>query len=153
MAARAGAAVDHGVVAHCWSVLWDLVRGAAQVRQPTPAELARRYAELLAENIGQPGFRELMIAVHDLDAKRDLVFALVAEARRRDLVRRPTTDDADARRAEVLDLSGVARDHLADAVGGVTDGAACHRLASHSLRERQLLARRDASALRSAWQR
>ena len=46
------------VSARCWSVLWDLVRGAAHVRQPDSPELARRYAELLAENVGQPGFRE-----------------------------------------------------------------------------------------------
>ena len=92
------------------------IRGAAQLRQPAPADLARRYAELLAENLGQPGFRELVIAVHDLDARRDLIFALVAEPRRRDLVRRATTADAEARRAEVVDLAGVGRDHLADAI-------------------------------------
>ena len=86
--------------------MWDLVRGATQLKQPAPAELGRRYAELLSENLGQPGFRELLIAVHDVDAHRDLVFALVGEARRRDLVRRPTTAHADARRAEVFDLAG-----------------------------------------------
>ena len=58
--------------------MWDLVRGAAQLKQPTPAELGRRYTELLTENLGQPGFRELLITVHDADAHRDLVFALVA---------------------------------------------------------------------------
>jgi hypothetical protein len=101
---------------HCWGALWDLLRGAAALKQPVPAELARRYVELLAENIGQPGFRELIVAVHDLDAHRDLVFALVAESRRRGLIRRASTVAADARRAEVLDLSGVARGHLADAI-------------------------------------
>ena len=100
----------------CWRVMWDLVRGAAVLQQPPPAELGRRYAELLADNLGQPGFRELLIAVHDTDAHRDLIFALVAENRRRDLVRRPTTGAADTRRAEVFDLAGVARDHLPDAV-------------------------------------
>ena len=101
---------------HCWRTMWDLVRGAAQLKQPTPTELGRRYAELLVDNLGQPGFRELLIAVHDLDAHRDLVFALVAEPRRRDLIRRPTIEAADARRAEVFDLSGVGREYLADAV-------------------------------------
>jgi hypothetical protein len=100
----------------CWRVMWDLVRGAAALQQPPPAELGRRYAELLAENLGQPGFRELLVTVHDADAHRDLIFALVAEGRRRDLVRRPTTQAAEARRAEVFDLAGVARDHLPDAV-------------------------------------
>lgn len=104
------------IVAHCWRVVWDLVRGAAQLKQPPPTELGRRYTELLTENIGQPGFRELIIVAHDVDAGRDLVFALVAESRRRDLVRRARTDDAEARRAEVIDLSGLGREHLADAV-------------------------------------
>jgi hypothetical protein len=44
------------------------------------------------------------------------VFALVAEPRRRDLLRRVSTAAAEARRAEVLDLSGPGRSHLADAV-------------------------------------
>jgi hypothetical protein len=104
------------IIDHCWRVMWDLVRGAAQLSQPKPAELARRYTELVSDNLGQPGFRELVIAVHDVDARRDLVFALVSESRRRGLVRRSTTEAADARRAEVFDLAGVARDHLADAV-------------------------------------
>jgi hypothetical protein len=103
-------------IAHCWRVLWDLLGGAAQVKQPAPRELAQRYIELLAENIGQPGFRELVIVAHDLDVHRDLVFALVAEPRRRDLIHRPSTAAADARRAEVIDLSGLGRAHLADAI-------------------------------------
>jgi hypothetical protein len=101
---------------HCWRAMWDLVRGATQLKAPTPAELGRRYAEMLAENIGQPGFRELIVTVHDADAHRDLLFALVGEDRRRDLIRRSTTDAAETRRAEVFDLAGVARDHLPDAV-------------------------------------
>jgi hypothetical protein len=103
-------------IEHCWRVVWDLVRGAAHLKPPAPSELGRRYTELLAENIGQPGFRELIIVAHDVDAGRDVVFALVAESRRRGLIRRATTDEAESRRAEVLDLSGLARDHLADAV-------------------------------------
>jgi hypothetical protein len=103
-------------IARTWSALWDLVRGAAHVRLPSRVELARRYTELLADNLGQPGFRELLLVAHDVDAGRDLLFAMVAEARRRDLVRRPLTADAEARRAEVFDLAGVSRDHLADAL-------------------------------------
>jgi len=41
---------------------WDLVRGATPLRQPPPEELGRRYVEMLAENLGQPGFRELLLA-------------------------------------------------------------------------------------------
>jgi hypothetical protein len=98
--------------------MWDLVRGAARLKQPPPADLARRYTAMLAENLDQPGFRELLLIVHDIDAHRDLVFALVGETRRRDLIKRATTVAAEARRAEVFDLSGVGRDHLADAVAG-----------------------------------
>jgi patatin-like phospholipase len=104
------------VRARCWSSLWDLIRGAAQLRQPDPEDLARRYTELLVENIGQPGFRELLIAAHDLDSRRDLVFALVAESRRRDLVRRATSAETENRRAEVIDLAGAGRAHVADAI-------------------------------------
>jgi hypothetical protein len=107
----ASAAADH-----TWRVVWDMLRGAAQLRQPPAAELARRYVDVVAENAGQPGFRELLIAVHDVDARRDLLFALVGDERRRDLFRRRTTQAAEARRAEVFDLAGTGRDYLADAV-------------------------------------
>jgi hypothetical protein len=101
---------------HCWRVVWDLVRGAAQLKAPPAGELGRRYTDLLTENLGQPGFRELLIVAHDVDAGHDLVFALVAEPRRRDLLRRARTDEAQARQAEVVDLAGGGREHLADAI-------------------------------------
>lgn len=100
----------------CWDVLWASMRGATQLKQPSPAELGRRCTEMLADNLGQPGFKELLLVVHDVDARRDLLFALVAEGRRRDLVKRQTIREAETRRAELFDLSGVGRDHLADAV-------------------------------------
>src|SRR5204862_8221839 len=50
--------------------LWALVRGASAVPTPSPDELGRRYVELLADNFGQPGFREVLIGVHDLTARR-----------------------------------------------------------------------------------
>ena len=106
------------ITEHCWRVLWDLLRGAAHLKQPPPADLLRRYTELLADNLGQPGFRELLVVVHDVDAHRDLIFALVPDSRRRDLIKRPTSDAADARRAEVFDLRGVGREYLPDAVAG-----------------------------------
>jgi len=103
-------------VDHCWRMLWELVRGATPLKQPTRADLARRYGEMLADNLGQPGFRELMLVAHDADAGCDLVFALVAESRRRDLLRRVKSEDGERRRAEVIDLVGAGRDHLVDAV-------------------------------------
>jgi hypothetical protein len=105
-------------VEQCWRTMWDLLRGAAQLKEPTPPELSRRFTELVAENLGQPGFREMVLAVHDLDANRDLVFTLVAQSRRRDLLRRATIEETDERRAGVFDLSGVAREYLPDVVAG-----------------------------------
>jgi hypothetical protein len=104
------------VAEHTWRVMWDLIRGAAALNAPARADLVRRYTEMLAENLGQPGFRELLLVVHDIDAQRDLVYALVNETNSRLLIRRPTSQAAEARRAEVINLSGVARDQLADAV-------------------------------------
>jgi len=104
------------VLERAWTAIRDLVQGGGAVNQLSPADLSGRYVDMLTENLGQPGFRELVIAAHDLDARRDLVFALVEEPRRRTLVRRATTADANVRRAEVVDLSGAGRAHLADAV-------------------------------------
>jgi Patatin-like phospholipase len=100
----------------CWRVLWQRLGGAAGLRQPPPSELGRRYVDLLSENLDQPGFRELVVAVHDLDARRDVVFAVVRQDRRISLVRRSTTREAEDRRAEVFDLAGLGAGLLADAL-------------------------------------
>jgi len=106
------------IVLHCWRVMWDLVRGAAPLGQPVPSELGRRYVEMLSDNLGQPGFRELVILVHDVDAHRDLVFTLVGAARRRDLVQGASNSETEARGGIVQDLGGLAASHLPDAVAG-----------------------------------
>ena len=98
--------------------LWDLLRGGARVTQPPRADLSRRYAELLADNLGQPGFRELLIVAHDLDARQDLVFALLGRDWRRPFFLRRQTTGLDRRSAEAVDLAGAARDHVLDAVAG-----------------------------------
>jgi hypothetical protein len=108
----AGPLVDRAV-----GELWTLIRGAAPLAAPAPAELARRYLELLAENLGQPGFRELLVTVHDLDSRRDLVFALLAGSPRARFFTRPGPA-ASNRLAEAFDLAGVARDHAVDALAG-----------------------------------
>ncbi|HEX6975024.1 MAG TPA: hypothetical protein VF147_11510 [Vicinamibacterales bacterium] len=104
------------VVERSMAELWNLIRGAAPLSAPHPAELAKKYVELLAENLGQPGFRELLVTVHDMDARRDLVFALLAPAHRQRFFGRPGAPDAAARYVEAFDLSGVARDHAIDAL-------------------------------------
>jgi Patatin-like phospholipase len=101
--------------------LWRLVGGAAGARRPQPLALSRAYVELLRENLGQPGFRELLLTVHDLDMRRDLVFAMVGERYRREFFRANTGPGGDRRLAEGFDLAGVSRDHLVNAVlAGVT---------------------------------
>ena len=96
--------------------LWNLVRGAAPVAAPAPKDLARRYVELLNDNLGQPGFRELLIGSHDMDARRDVVFALLAPAYRPRFFGRPGTPESAGRYLEAFDLSGTSRDHVFDAL-------------------------------------
>jgi hypothetical protein len=98
--------------------LWNLLRGGAAVRQPDRSDLGRRVAELLTDNLGQPGFRELLLVTHDLDARRDLVFALLGPEHRRNFFLRKPVLTGDRRSAEAFDLAGVARDHTLHAVAG-----------------------------------
>ena len=92
---------------------------------PTRAELARSIRRALQENLGQPGFRELLVTVHDLDAWRDLVFALLG--------RRIAGDSSRARWRprcppfRGVRSGGVARDHLGDALVAALFGAARDR--------------------------
>ena len=51
----AGGAVRAGLTA-----LWHILRGGATLGVPDARDLGRRYADLLAEHIGHPGFRELI---------------------------------------------------------------------------------------------
>jgi hypothetical protein len=107
--------------------LWDLLKGGAPLKTPGAADLSRRFSELLTENLGQPGFSELLLTVHDIDARRDLVFGLIREPFRRTLF--PPPSGSGVRRAEAFDLAGLARDHLVDViraalnVPGLTDPA------------------------------
>jgi hypothetical protein len=92
---------------------WSVMRGATRIARPEADDLGRRYAELLGENLTQPGYRELLIAAHDLETRRDLIFALLREdARPRFFGDGPD----DQRRAEVVDLSGQGGRHVVDAI-------------------------------------
>jgi hypothetical protein len=103
------------LVERCASELWGLIRGAAPLAAPDHRELARKYVELLSENLGQPGFRELLLTVHDMDARRDAVFALLGPAHRARFFSRGLQEPG-ARQLEAFDLAGVPRDHLIDAL-------------------------------------
>lgn len=115
-------AIDHFVTG-----VWDLLKGGASVKAPAASDLSRRYSELLNDSLGQPGFSELLLTAHDLDARRDLVFGLVREPYRRALF--PPPGAAGPRRAEAFDLAGLARDHLVDvlraslSIAGLTEPA------------------------------
>jgi hypothetical protein len=95
---------------------WEFIHGATPLPQPAAAELSRRYGELLTENLGQPGYRELILAAHDLETRRDLVFALInAEGRPRFFGVHSGAVEG-GRRAELVDLAGTGRDHVMDAI-------------------------------------
>src|SRR5262249_27333537 len=90
---------------------------------PPRPDLGRRYVDLLAENLGQPGFRELLIVAHDIDARHDLTFALLADAHRPRLFSRPAGEGP--RPAEPIHLAGQGRDHLVDALA-IAGGGRAH---------------------------
>jgi hypothetical protein len=88
--------------------LWRLVRGASSEPRPALAEVGRRYVDVLADNFGQPGFHEVLVAVHDLDARQDLVGAVLAAPARGEFeVRRP---GGPPREGETVDFTGPLRE-------------------------------------------
>ncbi len=96
--------------------LWNLIRGAAAIAPPGRQDLGRRYVELLSENLGQPGFRELLLVAHDMDARRDMLFALLAAPYRQRFFSQPARAADGGRGAEAFDLTGVGREHVMDAL-------------------------------------
>jgi hypothetical protein len=107
-----------GAVTLFLSGLWRLVGGMRGGRLPAAAAFNKAYTEMLADNLGQPAFRELMLVVHDIDLRRDLVFAFVADRYRREYFRRRPGPAGERRAAEVHDLSAIGRDHFFDALAG-----------------------------------
>jgi hypothetical protein len=119
-----GAPLDVDPARHAFTrALWQLIRGASPTAHPGSSELGRRYAEVLAENLGQPGFREVMLVVTDLDARLDLVAALLGEPQQREFVApRPGHE----RGAEIVDLAGTGRELVVDLLAGaLTPPMAC----------------------------
>ena len=95
--------------------LWRLLSGGGGDGRPSNLVFSRRYAEVLQESIGQPGFRELIVLATDLDSRSDIVAALLREPYRRDFFGRVPGRE---RLAEGLDLAGTGRDHLIDLAAG-----------------------------------
>jgi hypothetical protein len=98
------------------SGFWAVIHGATPLPQPPPAELSRRYSEILADNLGQPGYRELILAAHDLETRRDLVFGLMTQDNRARFFGAHSGAIDPGRRAELIDLAGTGRDHVMDAI-------------------------------------
>ena len=98
--------------------LGQLIGGATSLARPPLEDLGRAYSELLTENLGQPGFRELIVTVHDVDARRDLIFALLTEPHRRRFFAPRPGPQVGERSLETLDLAGVAREHATDVLVG-----------------------------------
>ena len=109
-----GAPLDaSGIHGTLTRVLWQLLRGSAPAGDPSPDALGLRYAEVLGESLGQPGFRELIVAATDLDGRRDLIGALLREPYARDFLAARAERDRDA---DILDLSLQSRSHIVDLV-------------------------------------
>ena len=108
-----GSPIDGAIaIHHATESVWRLLKGGAAIRTPDAKDLSRRYAELLAETLGQPGFRELLLVVHDLDAHCDLVFGLVRDPFRKALF--PPPGGVSPRQAEAHDLSSGTQAFTAD---------------------------------------
>jgi hypothetical protein len=107
----------------CGDAIWQLIRSGTHMERPSDSALGRRYADVLAENLGQPGFRELMVVVTDLDARRDVVGALLRERYRQEF---SAPRAGRERRSEAIDLAGAGRDHAFDFVAaGLTPPIGC----------------------------
>jgi hypothetical protein len=104
---------------HYRAALWQLFKGPVNAKAPEAPDLSRRYLELLAENLGQPGFREVIVTTLDLETRTDLIFAAIGDERRqaffhRDAPRRERPE----RPGDLIDLAGAGRNHLLDALAG-----------------------------------
>ncbi|MGE3842377.1 MAG: patatin-like phospholipase family protein [Vicinamibacterales bacterium] len=107
-----GAPLDgEGALHWALQAFWRFVRGATTIAQPADDDLGRRYAELLGESLGQPTYRELMIAAHDLDSRRDIVFAHVSDSWRKLVAERSGGAGGD-----FVDLASSLRAHVVDAI-------------------------------------
>ena len=103
--------------------MWQLIRGASHAARPGLAGVGRRYAEVLADNLGQPGFCELMIIATDLDGRRDVVGALLREPYRQEFV---APRQGRERRSEAIDLGDTGREHAFDLIAaGLSPPVGC----------------------------
>ena len=104
-------------------VIQQLVGGAVPGTTPALGPLGQRYAGVLADNLGQPGFRELLLVASDLDTRQDLIGALLREPYRGAFL---APREGRERGAEVLDLAGADGGHALELLGAaLTPPLAC----------------------------
>jgi hypothetical protein len=101
--------------------LWEIARGAAlSSSPPSEPELGKRFVALLAENLGQPGFREMILRAADLDGGGTLPFVVLGEERQAEFAagraRGPRSPDGTEARPVVDLLSPGYADLFFDAV-------------------------------------
>ena len=126
--------------------------GRRRSRSPTPPRSARRYVEILGENFGQPGFRELL----DCRARPGRA---AGPGRRAAAGRRPRAGSRRAgagpglREAETVDFTGRGRELVVDFLSGRPAAAGRgRRRTSASFRPTATgAARRTASAIGRSW--
>jgi hypothetical protein len=106
---------------------WRLTPGGSAAVPPQRADVGRRFVEMMAENFGQPGFRELVIGVHDLDARRDVTVGVVAPQWQAAFqTRRVGAGPREAEAIELAQAGDADRGVLADAlIGSLRVPAAC----------------------------
>lgn len=101
---------------------WELTRPGDPAARTDPSRAGQRYAEVLAESAGQPGVRELVVIATDVDARRDIVAALVRDPFRGNFLADRESADLGA---DVLDLAGRGREHALDVIAGALSPPAC----------------------------
>jgi hypothetical protein len=81
------------------------------------ADASRRYIEMLADGLGQPGSAELIVTAHDIDTRRDLVFAVLQEPWRRRFFQTGVDQGRDGELVDLLEQGrSLAMDALAAAL-------------------------------------
>ena len=96
--------------------LWQVMSGSTNVKKPAHDDFGERYAELLGEHAGQPGFRELLVMAHDVDARRDVIFSLLDESYRTAYTETASNISDGSRLLEIVDLRQTPQRHAMDAL-------------------------------------
>ncbi|MDA1185231.1 MAG: hypothetical protein O2930_11380 [Acidobacteria bacterium] len=119
-----GAPIDASGARDCVAgAMWQLIRGASHAARPGLAGVGRRYAEVLTDNLGQPGFCELMVIATDLDGRRDVVGAVLRAPYRQEFM---APRHGVERRSEAIDLGDGGRDHVFDLIAaGLSPPVGC----------------------------